>query len=336
MIFAGKIEDAWYRGAWWLWFFLPLEWLFRAVIQLRRALYIHDYLPRYQSPVPLIVVGNVTLGGTGKTPAVIALAGDLTARNLKVGIVSRGAGRRRHDVHLVNEASTVADCGDEALLLFERTGCPCAVAGERPLAVQELTARYDLDVVLSDDGLQHYKMKRDMEIVLYDVQSAFGNGRCLPVGPLREPLSRLGQVDYVLGKTALSGSTQGKEDTAYSASLTVVPSALVNVVTGEETAFSPESLGQHVFAMSGIGRAGQFHQMLEDVGFKLKTRVFPDHHGFVQSHLDELQDLPIIMTEKDAVKCRGLVHKSMWYLKVDAKLPAGVVAGALALLRANA
>jgi tetraacyldisaccharide 4'-kinase len=335
MTFAQQLEAAWYRGARWLWLLLPLEWLFRLVVQIRRALYRAGLLSRYRAPVPVVVIGNITLGGTGKTPAVIALASELTAQNLRVGIVSRGVARQGVGVHLVDESSSVNDCGDEALLLFQRTGCPCAVAKNRGHAIEALLSQHPLDLILSDDGMQHYAMHRDMEILLYDAESSFGNGRCLPAGPLREPLSRLAEADFVLAKKAVSPA-EWRHAAAQSkapSSLALTPSALVNVATGEEVEASTARTGEDVFAVSGIGRPAQFHALLGELGFKPRARVFRDHHLFTQQDFDSMQNLPVIMTEKDAVKCRGLSHKSLWYLKVDAELPEEVVAGVLALFK---
>ncbi|MFT4518865.1 MAG: tetraacyldisaccharide 4'-kinase, partial [Halioglobus sp.] len=228
--------------------------------------------------------------------------------------------------HKVSEHSTVAECGDEALLIYQRTQCPCVVAPSRVAAIQALLAAEDVDLIISDDGLQHYALERDLEIVMYDARSGFGNGFCLPAGPLREPLSRLNQVDFVLGR--------GLDDSQTGVKYCV--DALVNVAGDSLLEATPESIGSEVYAVAGIGRPQMFFESLLGLGFSLEEKTFADHHQYVAADFNRLTDQsnkPIIMTEKDAVKCRHLVGDNAWYLKISAVVPAEVISAVMALLK---
>jgi tetraacyldisaccharide 4'-kinase len=281
-------------------------------------------LSAYRAPVPVVVVGNITVGGTGKTPVVIALVETLQARGIAVGVVSRGYGARPvAGSHLVTEHSTARDCGDEALLIQRRTACPCAVAPSRPEAVRTLLAAAPVQLILSDDGLQHYALARDLEIAVLDASRGTGNGFCLPAGPLREPLSRLRRVDRVLYR----GSDDPDSGVRYRAV------ALVNVASEEQRPVGPGSLGECVHAVAGIGQPGQFFASLARLGFQVEPHPFGDHHDYVAADFSALADRPIIMTEKDAVKCRTLAGANAWYLKIEAQLPPGLVDAVAALAR---
>lgn len=306
------LVEAWYRQAWWLWFLRPLEAVFRLIALVRRVLYSAGFLSRYDADVPVVVVGNITVGGTGKTPVVLALIEHLQAQGLKPGLVSRGYGATGSSFpHIVSSDSTAADCGDEALLIFQRTACPCVVSPSRVEAVRQLTAAFDVDLILSDDGLQHYALGRSMEIAVLDKARGVGNGFCLPAGPLREPLSRLQSVDHVLYR----GSANTEDGFSYQSE------ALVNVVTGEERSVSSDAIGSEVYGIAGIGQPQQFFSSLASAGFNLQTRIFDDHYNYQASDLADLGDRPIIMTEKDAVKCRAFAGDNAWFLKITAQLP---------------
>jgi len=315
---------AWYRGAWWLWLLRPLEWVFRAVAALRRGLYRARLLPRYRAPKPVVVVGNIAVGGTGKTPVVIALVEALQAQGIRVGVVSRGYGASRSKrPRRVRADSSAQDCGDEPLLIHRRTGCPCVVARDRAAAVRQLLAEEAVDIVLCDDGLQHYRLARDLEIALVDARQGHGNGHCLPAGPLREPVSRLQSVDFVLQR----GGEGADDGVRYEAR------SLVHLETGETCSPDPVRLGARVHAVAGIGHPRQFFALLDRLGFRARGHAFPDHHPFSAGDFEGLSNRPIIMTEKDAVKCAGIAGPKAWYLKIDARLPARVVAAVLALAR---
>lgn len=319
---ADTLVAAWYRGAWWLWLLRPMECLFRLLAALRRDLYRCGMLSAYRSPVPVVVVGNITVGGTGKTPVVVALVEALQARGIIVGVVSRGYGAANHaGSYRVNEHSTAQDCGDEALLIHRRTGCPCVVGPSRAQAVRTLLAASPVQLILSDDGLQHYALARDMEIAVLDAARGTGNGFCLPAGPLREPLSRLWRVDRVLYR----GSQDPDAGVWYRAI------ALVNVATGEQRAPAPARPDESVHAVAGIGQPEQFFATLERLGFQVRPRAFDDHHDYSAADFSALAGKSIIMTEKDAVKCRNLAGDNAWYLKIEAQLPLTLVEAVVAL-----
>ncbi|MCB1678469.1 MAG: tetraacyldisaccharide 4'-kinase [Halioglobus sp.] len=324
----GGLVAAWYRGARWLWLLRPLEGLYRSIVWLRRRLYASGLLTSYRAPVPVVVVGNITVGGTGKSPIVIALVEALQARDIRVGVVSRGYGARPAGgagsfPHVLNERTTAADCGDEALQLYRRTGCPCAVAPSRPAAVRALLQASPLDIVLSDDGLQHYALARDMEIAVVDAERGIGNGFCLPAGPLREPASRLRSVDQVLYR----GSDDPHHGVFYR------PQCLVNLRTAERRPVQPLAVAAQVHAVAGIGQPGQFFAALRRAGFRIEPHVFPDHHDYGAADFAQLQDRPILMTEKDAVKCVDLAGPNAWYLRIEARLPAALPRAVMALLQ---
>lgn len=320
---GGALEAAWYRGAWWLWLLRPLECCFRLLAAARRCLYRCGILHNYRAPVPVVVVGNITVGGTGKTPVVIALVQALQDRGIRVGVVSRGYGGSNEEFpYQVDDNSEASHCGDEPLLIYRRTGCPVVVAPQRSTAVKALLASCAVDMIISDDGLQHYAMARDLEIACLDAVLATGNGFCLPAGPLREPPSRLRTVDYVLYR--------GGRDVATAVSYR--PDGLVNLLSGECSALSPAVTGTEVYAVAGIGRPEQFFDSLRAAGFDVRPRPFTDHHAFCASDFHKLGDLPIIMTEKDAVKCAGFVGKQAWSLRISAQLPPTLVSKVAALV----
>ncbi|MDO6461682.1 tetraacyldisaccharide 4'-kinase [Granulosicoccaceae sp. 1_MG-2023] len=292
----------------------PLSLIFRGLAGLRRRLYRHGLLKSYRAPVPVIVVGNISVGGTGKTPVVIALLEYLKAQGWHPGVVSRGyGGSHRGAPLLLGAATTAAQSGDEPALIRERSGCPVCVGSDRAAAVQTLLAGSDTDVIITDDGLQHYRLQRDVEIVVCDAQRGHGNGFCLPAGPLREPVSRLHSVDYVLqnsGSVArpdLPGNVYLRPDT-------------LRPLNG--LGRDPQTLGpQPVFAVAGTASPARFFATLAQLGFSVTPVVFPDHHAFCAQDFAALQGMPLVMTEKDAVKCRDLGLKDAWVLPVSAQLP---------------
>jgi tetraacyldisaccharide 4'-kinase len=290
----------------------------------RRKLYRLGLLAVYRAPVPVVVVGNITVGGTGKTPVVIALVEYLQERGIRVGVVSRGYGSTsRAATHWIDSSSDAGSCGDEPLLIHRRTGCPCVVASSRAEAVRALLAGASVDIIISDDGLQHYALARDMEIALLDEKRRIGNGFCLPAGPLREPLKRLQSADHVLYR----GNPDPHTGVLYDAQ------CLVNLRSGAQLPVTPAALGGAVFAVAGIGQPGQFFESLQGYGFEVQPVVFPDHHRYSAGDLDQLVGRPIIMTEKDAVKCSGLAGNDAWYMKISAQLPQSVTNAVAALAR---
>lgn len=319
---------AWYTGAAWLWLLRPLELVYRLLTLLRRQAFRAGLCAVYRAPVPVVVVGNVTVGGTGKTPVVIALVEALQARGLRPGVVSRGYGAARGATfpHQVSAGSSAADCGDEPLLIHQRTGVPCVVAPDRPAAVRALLAAAPVDLVLCDDGLQHYALARDFEIALLDAQRLLGNGFCLPAGPLREPAGRLHAVDWLLYR----GGSEPDTRVDY-----IIDGLLPLRDCGQS---SPPAQGASIHAVAGIGQPAQFFASLEAMGYQVTAHSFPDHHAFVPEDFVRLDDRPLIMTEKDAVKCRtfvgaGRAGANHWYLRISARLPAALVNRVAALAR---
>ena len=315
---------AWYRAAWWLWLLRPLELLFCSFAVLRRRCYSWGLLTPYQSEIPVVIVGNITVGGTGKTPVVIALVEALQGMGMRAGVVSRGYGATApHYPYTVTDDSKAYECGDEPLLIYRRTRCPCVVDPSRARAVTALLDSFAVDVVISDDGLQHYALARSMEIVVLDAERGVGNGFCLPAGPLREPASRLRSVDYVLHH----GSDDPMTGVQYQAD------GLVNMRSGERRPACPESVGNPVNAVAGIGQPLQFFKSLRQQGFEIEQHEFPDHYDFSAADFLELDDRPIIMTEKDAVKCTEWAGDNAWYLSINVQVPNAVIEAVAALAR---
>lgn len=297
---ARHIENNWYQPAWknaWLiplWLVVvPLVWLKRRYFLLRQ---------KSANSVPVVVVGNITVGGTGKTPLILLLSERAAALGLRPAIVSRGYGGHSGSYPLLLTSSTpVTESGDEPALLFRRLGCPVVVDPERARAVQAVTGL--ADIIFSDDGLQHYAMQRDAELVVVDGQRRFGNGWLLPVGPLREPVGRLRSVDEVL--------VNGDD-------FTVQPVALINACTGEQKPL--DSLrGQMVDAVAGIGNPQRFYRTLSCSGAQLIEHSFADHHAFsAADFVFSDPQRPLVMTEKDWVKCQVFAQPHWWYLQVSA------------------
>jgi len=316
---ASALQQAWYEAAPWLWLLRPLEFLFRGIAFSRRWLYRLGWLSSYRASVPVVVVGNITVGGTGKTPVVIALVEALQAAGLRPGVVSRGYGALPgHFPHTLGATSTAQQAGDEPLLIHTRTGAPCVVGPDRALAVQDLERQFCPDIVICDDGLQHYALQRDFEIAVLDNERGVGNSMCLPAGPLREPVSRLTTVDQVLYR----GSDSPDNGVQYRSS------ELVCLADQRRVAFNPQFLHRRVHAVAGIGQPAQFFACLRAAGFDITEQVFPDHHNFQTADFEALRDLPIIMTEKDAVKCRSLpaeIATRAWFLPIEARVPAAVI-----------
>ncbi|MCG5128270.1 tetraacyldisaccharide 4'-kinase [Enterobacter mori] len=292
---------------------LPLSWLYGLVSGAIRLMYRLGLKRAWRAPVPVVVVGNLTAGGNGKTPVVIWLVEQLQKRGIRPGVVSRGyGGKATHYPLVLTDDTTTAEAGDEPVLISQRTGVPVAVSPVRSDAVQALLAGHAVDIIITDDGLQHYALARDKEIVVIDGVRRFGNGWWLPAGPMRERASRLQSVDAVIvnGGQAKPGEIP----------MHLQPGMAVNLLTGERKAV--EQLPPLV-AMAGIGHPPRFFATLEQCGARLEKRVpLADHQALVEGQVDALT-LPgqsLIMTEKDAVKCRAFAKENWWYLPVDAEL----------------
>lgn len=310
MALIDTLESAWYadgRAPWWT---RPLAALYGAAIGLRSGLYRAGVLHSVRLPVPVIVIGNLSVGGTGKTPLTIAVAAALRARGYRPGVVSRGYGGSRREPLLLGDAPDPAQVGDEPCLIHA-SGVPVAVGRDRPAA-----ARLLLDagcrVLLADDGLQHYRLARDVEICVIDGARRFGNGRLLPAGPLREPLSRLRQVDLRVCNGGIA------EDGEYSMQLR---GGDVVALSDGRTQPLAGFRGQRVHAVAAIGNPQRFFDSLRAAGILPIEHSFADHHGFVAADLDFADGLPVLMTDKDAVKCRRFAQPHWWRVPVQADLP---------------
>jgi tetraacyldisaccharide 4'-kinase len=295
----------------------PLSLLFRAIASVRRLAYRLGLRRVHRFPVPVIVVGNISVGGTGKTPLVIWLAEYLRQRGWKPGIVSRGyGGRARNWPQQVRADSDTASVGDEAVLLAAAAGCPVCVGPDRPAAVEALLAHAGVDLVLSDDGMQHYALGRDLEIAVIDGVRRLGNGMLLPAGPLREPRSRLRRVDM----TVVNGGTPAAGEFAMKMAQPTLVS-LHHEVPADLHAF----VGRRVHAVAGVGNPQRFFDLLARLGIAVTPHPFPDHHAFSAADLQFDEVLPVLMTEKDAVKCRRLACRDCWVVRVRAQPDAAFV-----------
>ena len=313
MSLADRLTAAWYHGHPALILLRPLECLYRRVVQRRRRAFLAGEGDIYRAPVPVLVVGNVTVGGTGKTPMILWLIEHCRARGLRVGVVSRGYGATPSQLPWRVRADDAAGhAGDEPLLIVQRSGVPLVIDPQRARAVQALLAQEELDLILCDDGLQHYRLARDIELVLVDAARGLGNGRCLPAGPLREPAERLAEVDALLR----NGSA---EDGEGGYALQLRPSALVNLRSGERVGLDHFSPGQQLHAVAGIGNPQRFFNTLEALNWRPIAHPFADHASFSPAALQFSPALPLVMTEKDAVKCRAFAAADWWYLAVDAQ-----------------
>ncbi len=312
MAASEKLLNAWYQGHPALRLLWPLECLYRAVVQRKRRRFLAGEGDIYRAPVPVVVVGNITVGGTGKTPMILSLIAHCQARGLKVGVVSRGYGATPPQLPWrVRAEQAASEAGDEPLLIVQRTGVPLMIDPDRSRAVRALLADEPLDLILCDDGMQHYRLARDIELVLIDAARGLGNRRCLPAGPLREPVERLQSVDAVLLNGAASDSHEGF-------GFTLQPSALVNLRTGQRVGLDHFPAGQALHAVAGIGNPQRFFNTLEALHWRPIPHAFADHAQFDAAQLTFSPALPLVMTEKDAVKCRAFAAENWWYLAVDA------------------
>lgn len=301
-------EDTWLSRA-----LIPLSWLYYFLHTINRTFYRRGWRRRYAVPIPVIVIGNITVGGTGKTPLVLKVAQDLKKRGWRPGIVTRGYGGRASTwPQLVTAHSDPSLVGDEPVLLARRGGIPVVADPDRVRGIEQLLVQ-GCDVVVSDDGLQHYRLKRDIEIAVIDGDRRFGNGRWLPAGPLRESPERLEEVDACV--------VNGKERRG-EWSMRLQPMAFFRVSAPTESVPITMLRGRTVHAVAGIGHPPRFFAQLRDLGIVPIEHPFPDHHRFTPEDLRFGDTLDIIMTEKDAVKCRSFAAGTTWYLSVEAELDA--------------
>jgi tetraacyldisaccharide 4'-kinase len=345
-------QRVWYQGHWLGVGLAPLGWLYCGVAQLRRWLYQRGWLASYAVAAPVIVVGNLSVGGTGKTPLVLWLAGHLAARGHRPGIVLRGYGRRPEPRSRGTGAASWRPAqaqprrvprdadpllfGDEAVLLSQRAGCPVMVGVDRVAAARALIETCDCDLVITDDGLQHYRLRRQLEILVVDAARGFGNRRCLPAGPLREPVSRRDSVDLCIetgdGNRQLAGNCGADSRGVAGAGaarvhrLHLEPGEAVNLLQPSRRRSLRDFVGEPVTAVAGIGHPARFFAMLQTFGLSILPRPYPDHHPFCAADARDWPEGSVLMTEKDAVKCRAFAGPNHWFLPVSAVPDAGFVA----------
>lgn len=292
---------------------LPLSWLYGLVSGVIRICYTLGLKRAWRAPVPVVVVGNLTAGGNGKTPVVIWLVEHLQQRGIRVGVVSRGYGGKAQSYPLLLTAdTTTAEAGDEPVLIFQRTGVPVAVSPVRADAVKAILAHHDVQIIVTDDGLQHYALARDVEIVVIDGERRFGNGWWLPAGPMRERADRLKSVDAAI--------VNGGIPQAGEIPMRLEPGLAVNLRTGERC---DVALLPNIVAMAGIGHPPRFFATLAACGANPQKCVpLADHQSLTYSDVSALlvAGQTLVMTEKDAVKCRAFAEDNWWYLPVDARL----------------
>ncbi|MGE6383455.1 tetraacyldisaccharide 4'-kinase [Shewanella baltica] len=308
------VNKIWYQGHPLRWLLLPLSWLFAVITYVRRGLFRLGIKSQTAMPVPVIVVGNITVGGSGKTPTVIYLIELLRQHGFTPGVISRGYGVDIQGVKTVNLGASAAEVGDEPAMIVARTQVPMVVGAKRVDAANALIAEFGVDVIICDDGLQHYALGRDIELVVIDGQRGLGNGLLLPAGPLREGAWRLDAVDFIVN----NGGPAAKGQFEMQLAPTEVKPVKCDSTFGE---YSFDK-SQPLVAMAGIGNPARFFESLRAQGYQLALcQGFDDHQPYDKIQLRDLaQDLPLLMTEKDAVKCRDFAQENWWYLAVNAKL----------------
>jgi tetraacyldisaccharide 4'-kinase len=300
------LQRVWYSGERSGALLIPLAVLFGAAVAARSGLYRLGVLRAERVGRPVVIVGNLTAGGVGKTPLVLWLAAQLRGENRRVGIVTRGYGAAQTEARRVQASSSAADVGDEALLLARRSGCPVAVGADRAAAARLLAG--EVDVILADDGLQHRRLARDMEIVVVDGERGFGNGRLLPAGPLREPVARLASVDIVVCNGGVPAAGQ--------LHFTLVAAEAVSLASGARRPLASFA-GRAVHAIAAIGNPGRFFSLLRSHGLQPIEHPFPDHDSLQHVDLAFPDGLPVLVTEKDSVKIPPAHAAGLWVVPVE-------------------
>ena len=311
------LEKYWYKISLPHLFLWPVSLIFQLLSSIRRWLYRSGVFHSTKLPVPVIVIGNISVGGTGKTPFTLWLAQQLLDAGWHPVIISRGytkTKKQRPDVpRAVSDNDSPDFVGDEPLLMLQRDLCPVWIGRNRVAVIQALLQIHpECDVILSDDGLQHYRLQRDIEIALVDGNRRFGNGLLLPAGPLRESVSRLKSVDFVV----INGGTPTTGEYAMQLNGSSFYNLLNPSISLPATAFT----GQRIHAIAGIGHPERFFSHLKQLGLTAQTHAFPDHHCYTASDIDFGDAEVILMTEKDAVKCVPFATEQCWVLRVDAQI----------------
>jgi len=325
-IIARILDEIWYKdhfiGTW----IMPLSMIFIDISRFRRWLYKKDYKTVTKLPVPVIIVGNLTVGGAGKTPLVIYLVQQLKSAGLNPGVISRGYGGKSEIwPQAVTESSDVSLIGDEPLLIAQHAQCPVAVGPVRADSARLLIENNHCDVIISDDGLQHYALYRDIEILVIDGVRRFGNNFCLPSGPLREPQERMREVDFII----CNGNDEREEGEIL---MQLRGEDAINIQTQERKSLT-EFKTQQCHAFAGIGHPQRFFDLLKKQGLECQTHKFPDHYFYLQKDIQFKSADVILMTEKDAVKCKQIATEKHWYVPVEAILEKGFIEALMTLLK---
>jgi len=305
--------NSWYKPSIIPWLLWPLSLVYCLIIRLRKVLYQRGIFTQHQLPVPVIIVGNISVGGTGKTPFVIWLAQQLKQAGHRPGIISRGyGGKAPHYPYRVTTKSIAKFAGDEPILIHRHSQCPMVVAPDRVAAARQLLLQNNCTVIIADDGLQHLALGRDIEIIIVDAQRQFANKQCLPSGPLREPLSRLKQCDFIVYNGNIDADKHSMQLNQLHA-INLVDPTLNRTISS----FKPHT----IHAVAGIGNPDRFFDQLSSQGLDIISHPFDDHYQFTEQDFDFNDQHPtILMTEKDAVKCQDFPQKNMWYIPIKATI----------------
>ncbi|NQY51115.1 MAG: tetraacyldisaccharide 4'-kinase [Piscirickettsiaceae bacterium] len=302
--------ESWYQTHSLRWLLSPLSTLFRIATTLLQLCYKSEIFKRYSIPIPVIIIGNINIGGTGKTPLVIWLARQLQRYGFKPGIISRGYGSmpKRYPL-LVSKDSDPADVGDEPVIIARHIDCPIAISPKRIKASTALIKHFNCNLIISDDGLQHYAFNRNIEIVVVDAERTFGNEYCLPSGPLREPISRLKYIDFLVYNGEYSN---------YLFDITISAVKAINLTDTSIQKGLVDFSGQDAHGIAGIGNPKRFFNLLNELGINVIPHEFNDHHYFQSTDINFDDDKMVLMTEKDAVKCQYFASYNMWYVPIKA------------------
>lgn len=322
------LQKQWMAYTLWHILLIPISGLFFILSVVRKTLYKMGWLNTSQLSVPVIVIGNINVGGTGKTPLVIWLADQLRQAGYKPGIISRGYGGSIKTAQPVFAHSNPQQVGDEPVLLAQRAGCPVFICADRVAAGQALLNKHsECNVLISDDGLQHYRLQRDVEIIVFDSAKGFGNAALLPAGPLREPITRLKTVDAVVSNGGVA------ELQAFADKHGVLPIEMqlqakefVNLLNGSLKSTAAEFADQSLFAIAGIGNPERFFQQLRQMGLSFRSHAYPDHYAFSPKDFESAKAETVLMTEKDAVKCQAFAQANFWALPVYAEINGDLMA----------
>lgn len=320
------LQREWQKNSAWQLVLWPLSQIFKTVVHVRRLGYQFGLLPSYKLPVPVIVVGNITVGGTGKTPLTLWVVRLLREQRLSPGIISRGYLGKHLAPQQVHAGSDPDQVGDEPLLMAKTSRCPVWVGKDRVAAAQALLRHYpQCNVLVCDDGLQHYRLRRDMEVAVVDGERLFGNRRLLPAGYLREPISRLASLDAIV----VNGGITPHPD-QYQMSL--VGDIFFNLAQPERCENAAAFRGKKICALAGIGNPNRFFVQLRNMGLQFSEHAYPDHHHYRPEDLPRDAEV-VLMTEKDAVKCFAFANEKCWFLKVEARVDASFGVKLLQIIR---